>query len=112
MPTKGLYNNIDNQAYLSPPKDEPSKFMKRLHKWSKETCLAPDHPIYDVLRNRQPYIYPDESAFEYYGKLYYHDWKYPLRPIDVKFAANPQKYCRRNPQIYPCYDWWKRHDLK
>lgn len=42
------------------------------------------------------------SIKEYYGKLYYNDRRYPQRPISVEFAYDPDGYCLRNPQMYPC----------
>lgn len=68
-----------------------------------ETCLPQDHPIYDIIKARQPYIFGDKAeVIMKDGEMFYHDWRYPLKPINVKFAADPKKYCKENPGLYPC----------
>jgi hypothetical protein len=67
------------------------------------TCITDKDPINDAIRQYQPYMYDEPEIINYYDTPLYRDWRYPERPIDIKFAANPEKYCEENPHIYPSY---------
>lgn len=77
-----------------------------------KTCLPKNHPIYTVIDEKQPYMFDKPMVIDYYGSLNYWDWKYPRQPIDVRFAADPKKFCKMNPNSYPCYLINSRKDLK
>jgi hypothetical protein len=70
---------------------------------SNLTCIQANDPIRRVISKYQPYMYDTPEIINCYDHAFYRDWRYPERPIDVKFAANPDKYCEQNPQIYPSY---------
>jgi len=65
-------------------------------------CLPKNHPIYDIIKARQPHIFDKPEIIQKDGELFYHDWRYPRHPINVKFAVDPEGYCRANPGLYPC----------
>lgn len=65
-------------------------------------CLPADHPIYEIVKARQPYMFDKPEIIKKDGEMFYHDWRYPQKPINVKFAADPIGYCKKNPGIYPC----------
>lgn len=60
-------------------------------------------PYLDKVKERQPYIFDKPYILYYYGYPFYYDWRYPERPIDIKFATNPEKYVEQNPHLYPSY---------
>lgn len=70
---------------------------------SPVTCIA-NNPL---ISKYKPYILGD-NIVNYYDHPFYWDWRYPERPIDVKFATNPISYCRLNSNVYPCYKMWSK----
>jgi hypothetical protein len=67
------------------------------------TCIDEKNPIRRAIQHYQPFMYDEAEIINYYDYPFYRDWRYPERPIDVKFAANPEKYCEEHPNIYPSY---------
>ena len=49
---------------------------------------------------------------EYYGGMYYYDFRYPREPLPIEFSKDPEGFCSRNPGSYPCYVRASRYDLK
>jgi hypothetical protein len=72
------------------------------------TCIGQHDPIRQIIKHRQPYMYDQAEIINYYDHPFYRDWRYPERPIDPKFAANPQRYCELNPHVYPCYKYYSK----
>lgn len=64
-----------------------------------------------VLDHLSP-LFMRTSLKEYYGGMYYHDFRYPREPISLEFAVDPEGFCRRNPTRYPCDIRASRYDLK
>lgn len=104
---------IDNDALkLEKPNPEtvkikPSKLSYPRIK-DNLTCVKSEDPIRSVISHYQPYIYDKAEIINYYDQPLYRDWRYPLRPIDVRFAANPEKYCEMFPNVYPCYVYYSK----
>lgn len=73
------------------------------------TCVPEDHPIRPLVKHLQPYMFDDAELINYYDQALYHDWRYQRRPIDIKFATNPKKYCEKNPHIYPCFEYLRKY---
>lgn len=90
-------------------KARPSKLSYPRIK-DKLTIVTEDHPLRNVVRQYQPYIYDENNAHfvNYYDQPLYRDWRYPERPIDLRFAANPEKYCEQFPHVYPCYKYYSK----
>lgn len=86
---------------------------KRLFKFKdiEKQCIPKNHPIYTAIEHKQPYMFTKPVVVDYYGSLNYWDWKYPQKPIDIKFAADPKGFCKKNPNSYPCYVINSRKDL-
>lgn len=78
----------------------------------EHVCLPKSHPIYARIKDRQQAMFNEPTTKKYYDKPYYYDWRYPEKPLDIEFAANPKKYCKKYPHRYPCYITTSRHDLK
>lgn len=57
------------------------------------------------IQKYKPSFLKNNEIINLYDFPFYHDWRYPERPIDVNFAINPKYYCLKNPEIYPCYKW-------
>ena len=72
------------------------------------TCISDKDPISYAIKQYQPYMYDQPEIINYYDHAFYRDWRYPERPIDIRFAVNPQKYCELNPHIYPCYKYYSK----
>lgn len=72
------------------------------------TCIGENDPIRPIIEEYQPYMYDQAEIINYYDYPFYRDWRYPERPIDPRFAANPAKYCEKNPHIYPCYKYYSK----
>jgi len=70
---------------------------------NKLTCINDKDPINQIIKRYQPYMYDESEIINYYDKPFYRDWRYPERPIDIKFAINPNKYSVENPHIYPSF---------
>lgn len=69
------------------------------------TCVSGNHPLRDLIKKYQPYMYDSPEIINYYDYPFYRDWRYPERPIDPKFLANPEKYVAEYPYIYPSYKY-------
>ena len=63
-------------------------------------CIDKNHPIYPLVEKLQPYMF-GRIPHVIDGQFYY-DWRYPEKPIDLKFAASPNGYCKLYPYRYPC----------
>lgn len=96
----------DNYEHIRKHKDRKLHFSD-----VKKTCIPKGHPIYTMIDHKQPYMFDKPIVVDYYGSLNYWDWKYPQKPIDIKFAADPKGFCKRNPNSYPCYVINSRKDL-
>lgn len=72
------------------------------------TCIGENHPIRAIIQEHQPFMYDQAKILNVYDHPFYRDWRYPERPIDPRFAANPVKYCEKNPHIYPCYRFFSK----
>lgn len=72
------------------------------------TCIKDTDPISYAIKQYQPYMYDQPDILNYYDHPLYRDWRYPERPIDIQFAANPAKYCALNPHVYPCYKYYSK----
>jgi hypothetical protein len=72
------------------------------------TCIKGKDPIRKIIQHYQPYMYDQANIINYYDYPLYRDWRYPRKPIDPKFAVNPQKYCEQNPSVYPCYRYFQK----
>jgi hypothetical protein len=79
-----------------------------LDKTQPVTCIGSNDPIRQIIKTYQPYFYDHAEILNYYDHPFYRDWRYPERPIDPKFATNPEKYCDLNPQVYPCYKYYSK----
>lgn len=57
--------------------------------------------LYSVLAKYSPYDKPE--IVQYYSEYYYRDWRFPEKPISIKFAENPEKFIMDFPKQYPSY---------
>lgn len=78
----------------------------------KKVCIPPNHPVYQLINDQQPYMFDRPELVDYYGRQYYWDWRYPRKRIDIKFLTDPKGYCKKNPNTYPCYIIKSRMQLK
>ena len=74
----------------------------------KLTCIPQCHPIRKVIKKHQPYMWEQANIINFYDTPLYRDWRYPLQPINIKFAANPEKYCELYPMAYPCAEYYSK----
>ena len=63
---------------------------------------------FDLIQYRQPYMFDKPALIR--GR-YYRDWRYPEKPVDIKFLKNPKAYCKSNPFQYPCVSDMKKLSL-
>jgi hypothetical protein len=56
-----------------------------------------------MVESVQPYFLGKAEILDLYGQYYYRDWRYPLQPIRLEFALDPQKFVREHPVEYPSY---------
>jgi len=73
------------------------------------SCISDKHPLRKIVKKLQPYMYDDAEFVDHYDQPLYRDWRYQERPIDVRFAVNPQKYCEKNPNVYPCWKYFSKY---
>jgi hypothetical protein len=73
------------------------------------TCVPEDHPVRPLVRHLQPYMFDEADLINYYDQALYRDWRYQRRPIDIRFAINPQKYCEQFPHVYPCFEYFRKY---
>jgi hypothetical protein len=100
----GVYTEITDPLVV---KHRPSKLEYARIK-DQLTCIPKNHPLNNVIAHHQPYMWEKPNIINYYDTPYYRDWRYPLQPIDVRFAANPAKYCEQFPMAYPCADYYSK----
>ena len=112
-PHHSSYYYIDDEG-LSTELTDPNVVKHRESKLSypkiehKLTCVRENHPLRPTIQRYQPYIYDKPHLINYYDQPFYRDWRYPERPIDVRFATNPEKYCEQFPHVYPCYKYYSK----
>jgi len=111
--------NWIDQYFLDISKEKPvpttdvvTQRMSKL-KYAKEkdkiTCIDDTHPVSSKLSKFAPYMYDDKPALvKYYDQPLYRDWRFQEKPIDIRFASNPEKFCASNPNVYPCYKYYSR----
>ncbi len=116
---KPSLSHLTNYFYLNPKGGDielpdpnvvthtPSKLSYPKLK-SKLTCIPQNHPIRKVVQKLQPYMWEQPEIITYYDQPYYRDWRYNLQPVDIRFAANPEKYCLMYPTSYPCSQYLKK----
>ncbi len=107
------YYYVDNEG-LNTEKTNPNVVKHQPSKLSyprianQLTCVGNNHPIRSIIEKYQPYIYDQANLINYYDQPLYRDWRYPERPIDIRFAANPEKYCEQFPHVYPCFKYYSK----
>jgi len=112
-PHHSSYYYVDNEG-LSTEGTDPLVVKHRESKLSyprikdQLTCIREEHPINSVISKYQPYIYDKPNIINYYDQPLYRDWRYPEQPIDIRFAANPEKYCEQFPHAYPCFKYYSK----
>lgn len=102
------------------PTDQPQSTVQPPTKddtWRQDPklqCLNPDSPVYSLIEQRQPYLFdqPEVVGVDVTKQPHYYDWRYPRKPISIKFATDPSGYCKRHPNTYPCYVIKSRHNLR
>jgi len=99
-------DSTDNYLFL---RKEPKKLFK--FKDPQTVCLPKNHPIYTRIEEKQPSMFTKPIVLNNFGNMYYWDWKYPQKALDVRFAADPKGFCKKNPNTYPCYIINSRKDL-
>lgn len=67
------------------------------------TCISETHPVRTLIEEKQPYMMDKSEIINYYGSQSYWDWRFPRKPIDIRFAVNPKKYVKEHPNTYPSY---------
>ena len=60
----------------------------------------PSQDIKVLVEARQPSFLKEALIID--GK-YYHDQRYPQRPVSVEFAKDPERFVREHPDEYPSY---------
>ncbi len=75
---------------------------------SKLTCIPHNHPLREVIRHNQPYMWDQAEIINHYDHAFYRDWRYGEQPVDIRFAANPEKYCQMHPSAYPCPKYFSK----
>lgn len=64
------------------------------------------------VEDKQPYMFDEPVIVDYYGTKNYWDWRFPRKPISIKFLENPEEFCKRHPDQYPSYVIASRIQLK
>jgi len=67
----------------------------------KELKIPKNHQVYTFVDERQPYMFDQPTVIDNSGKKFYWDWRYPRKPIDIRFAIDPVGYCKKHPNTYP-----------
>ena len=62
-------------------------------------------------KKENQYMFGDDSSLVHYNNMYYHDWRFPEKPIEVEFAANPEEYVKKHPKRYPSYVYKTKEHL-
>ena len=57
------------------------------------------------------YMFDDNSTIVKYNETFYHDWRFPAKPVEVDFASNPEEYIKKHPKRYPSYVYKTKDDL-
>ena len=117
-PGKPRINNLDLR--FSCPTD--NHVEKVVGKISKKTLIFKDieqnkipnsEATNTIIDDRQPYMFSrGPHVVDYYEGRFYYDWRYPRKPISVKFAADPKGYCKNNLGVYPCNVINSRKDIR
>jgi hypothetical protein len=53
-------------------------------------------------------MWDEAEIINHYDHAFYRDWRYGEQPIDIRFAANPEKYCLSHPNSYPCAKYFSK----
>ena len=57
------------------------------------------------------YMVENSPVYTKDNKQYYNDWRFPMAPIELAFAANPDKYVKEHPKRYPSYVYENKKKL-
>lgn len=110
------YGRLHEGSLCEPDDNPPNKVLGMFEKHQipekLEECVT-DKKVWNNIVKFQPDIYGNKPhVINYYGRLFYHDWRYPLQPINIRFASNPKKFVEQYPQEYPSYVILSRKDIK
>jgi hypothetical protein len=72
------------------------------------TCIGPDAPIRRLIGQYQPFMYDKPRIIDFYEHPFYRDWRYAEQPVDIRFPVDPNKFCARNPVVYPCAKFYSK----
>ena len=62
-------------------------------------------------KKENQYMFGDNSSLVRYNETYYHDWRFPAKPVEVEFAVNPEEYVKKYPKRYPSYVYKTKDEL-
>lgn len=90
------------------PRDEMSCFTHDVehHKLAPLKGFDPS-----TTKKENQYMFGDDSSLVRYNNNYYHDWRFPAKPVEVEFAANPEEYVKKYPKRYPSYVYKTKDEL-
>lgn len=89
------------------PMDEMSCFVHdaEFHK------LDPLEKVDFSTEKENQYMFGKDSSIVRYNKTFYHDWRFPAKPVEIEFAMNPKEYIKMHPKRYPSYVYKTKDDL-
>ena len=90
------------------PIDEMSCFVHDIEPHKLEPLEEFDA---STTKKNNQYMFEDDSTIIKYNKKFYHDWRFPAKPIEVEFALNPDEYIKKHPKRYPSYVYKTKDEL-
>jgi hypothetical protein len=113
------YNNIDLALNKVLEKGDP--IANAVEPRDEMSCFTHDAEFHELAplkefdttstKNENQYMFGDDSSLVSYNETYYHDWRFPAKPIEVEFAANPEEYVKKYPKRYPSYVYKTKDEL-
>ena len=102
---RNVDNVLDRQVTFNKSSVNPiiSNFGARINQCNSNSNspVSVNSNLKTLIQYNQPYMFDEPEIIN--GK-YYRDWKYPEKPINIKFLKDPVKYCNINPNEYPCIE--------
>jgi hypothetical protein len=69
----------------------------------QNNLLETDNSLKVLVEDHQPFFLNGALIINKEGQKFYWYARYPLKPISIDFASDPDKYVAEHPNIYPSY---------
>jgi len=113
------FDNVD--LSLNKVIEKGDKIANSVEPMDEMSCYIHDAELHDLAplkkvdteptKKYNQYMFGDDSTLVRYNQTFYHDWRFPIKPVEVEFALNPEEYVKKYPKRYPSYVYNLKDEL-